>query len=154
MLAYAGKGRFVIEPVNLSSQVAEIVPLVQTSLPHKVELNLRLADDLPLIEADPSQLQQLVMNLAINAAEAVGETAGAVTITTSARETQGERQVVLEVRDTGCGMDDVTRFRIFDPLRPSSQAAASACRQCSELSAGIVAVSRWRARRGTEARSP
>ena len=116
MLAYAGKGRFVIEPVNLSSQVAEIVPLVQTSLAHKVELNLRLADDLPLIEADPSQLQQLVMNLAINAAEAVGETAGAVTITTSARETQGERQVVLEVRDTGCGMDDVTRSRIFDPF--------------------------------------
>jgi PAS domain S-box-containing protein len=116
MLAYAGKGRFVVERLNLSSQIAEIVPLVRTSLSHNVQLRLNLDHDLPMIEGDAAQIQQLIMNLAINATEAVGETPGAVTMTTFSRETEAERQVVMEVRDTGCGMDDDTRSHIFDPF--------------------------------------
>ncbi len=116
MLAYAGKGRFVVEPLDLSEQVNEIVGLLRTSIPKLVELDLRLERDLPLVEADRSQMQQLVMNLALNAAEAIGDRPGTVTIATSARETDAEHQVVLEVGDTGCGMDEATKARIFDPF--------------------------------------
>ena len=73
LLAYAGKGRFVIEPLNLSDLAREITSLLQTSIPRTVELRLQLQDDLPSIEGDAAQLQQLIMNLVINAAEAVEE---------------------------------------------------------------------------------
>ena len=63
LLAYAGKGRFVVEPVDVSSLVREISSLVQTSISKKVRVILNLADDLPMVEADSSQIQQLVMNL-------------------------------------------------------------------------------------------
>ena len=73
MLAYSGRGHFVIEPVDLSKQVIQITSLIQASIPKNVELRLSLANDLPLIDADISQLQQVIMNLVINAAEAVGD---------------------------------------------------------------------------------
>ena len=73
LLAYAGKGRFVIEPLNLSELAREITSLLQTSIPRTVELRLQLQDDLPSIEGDAAQIQQLIMNLVINAAEAVEE---------------------------------------------------------------------------------
>src|SRR5215469_15671516 len=63
LLAYAGKGRFVIDHVNISALIKEITELIRTSIPKNVLLHLDLADDLPFIEADPSQIQQLVMNL-------------------------------------------------------------------------------------------
>jgi len=130
MLAYSGKGRFVIREVNLSETVREITGLIRTSIPRKVQLDLNLAEDLPPVEADPSQIQQLIMNLVINGAEAVGENAGAVRVTTgvedvSAAPLQGYlgmdvlgpgRYVCLEVHDSGVGMDERTKARIFDPF--------------------------------------
>ncbi|HTX38720.1 MAG TPA: PAS domain S-box protein [Bryobacteraceae bacterium] len=116
MLAYAGKGRFVVEPLDLSGQVEAAVVLLRTSIPEHVQLDLRLAGDLPAVEADRSQMQQLILNLAMNAAEAVGDRPGTVTLATSARETDAEQQVVLEVADTGCGMDEATKARIFEPF--------------------------------------
>jgi CheY-like chemotaxis protein/anti-sigma regulatory factor (Ser/Thr protein kinase) len=80
-----------------------------------VQLELHLAKDLPAVESDASQIQQLIMNLATNAGEAI-ESHGTVTITTSARQSDSEQQVVIEVKDTGCGMDESTRARIFDPF--------------------------------------
>jgi PAS domain S-box-containing protein len=116
MLAYAGKGRVAISQMDLSGQVSEIVSLIRTSMAANVLLDLQLAPDLPPVEADRAQLQQVIMNLAINGAEAIGTEAGTLRISTYARETESERQVVLEVSDTGCGMDDSTRARIFDPF--------------------------------------
>jgi two-component system CheB/CheR fusion protein len=116
MLAYAGKGRFVIERVNLADQIAEIVPLVRTSISRLVEVDLRLDHDLPAVEADRAQMQQLIMNLTINATEAIGDRPGAVTIKAYGRGTGGEQQVVLEVKDTGSGMDSETQARVFDPF--------------------------------------
>jgi two-component system CheB/CheR fusion protein len=131
MLAYAGKGRYVIETMDLGDLVREISVLIRTSIPKTVELKLDLAPDLPPIDADPAQVQQVVMNLVINGAEAIGEiTAGKVEIRTSlleidARQAQeffGPGQsaagayVQLEVRDSGSGMDEATRSRIFDPF--------------------------------------
>jgi PAS domain S-box-containing protein len=116
MLAYAGKGRFVIEPVNLAAQVTEITPRIRTSISRLTDLELRLDHDLPAVEADRAQIQQLILNLTTNAAEAIGDQPGAITIKTCGRDIDGERQVVLEVKDTGCGMDAETQARAFDPF--------------------------------------
>jgi PAS domain S-box-containing protein len=116
MLAYAGKGAFVLEQVDLSQQVREIVPLLRASITRAIDLELQLTDGLPRIEGDRSQMQQIVMGLIMNAAEAIGEQPGTVVIGTSATESGGERRVVFEVRDNGCGMDDGTKARIFDPF--------------------------------------
>jgi PAS domain S-box-containing protein len=116
MLAYAGKGAFVLEQVDLSQQVREIVPLIRVSIKRAVELELQLTDGLPRIEGDRSQMQQIAMSLIMNAAEAIGDRPGTVVIATAATAAGGERRVVFEVKDDGCGMDDATRARIFDPF--------------------------------------
>ncbi|MEO8370450.1 MAG: PAS domain S-box protein [Candidatus Solibacter sp.] len=116
MLAYAGKGRFVVEPLDLSEQIREIVPLIRTSVPAQVRLELQLSASLPLVQADAAQMQQLLMNMLINAAEAIGPEQGSVSISTWARQSDGEAEVVLQIKDTGCGMDDATNARIFDPF--------------------------------------
>ena len=131
LLAYAGKGRFVTEAIDLSALVREISALIQTSISRKVQIRLELANDLPLMEADAGQLQQVVMNLIINGAEAIGEDVGLVVCTTAAQtvddaylNTLGvEAQhiapgtyVTLEVHDSGCGMDEATLARIYEPF--------------------------------------
>src|SRR5206468_1643694 len=85
LLAYAGKGRFVLERVSLSALVREISALIQTSIPRKVHVRLELADDLPMVEADAGQLQQVVMNLIINGAEAIGDGVGLVVCSTASQ---------------------------------------------------------------------
>jgi signal transduction histidine kinase/CheY-like chemotaxis protein len=130
LLAYSGKGRFDVRPVDLSAVVRDIARLLETSVPRSVQLLLQLSDALPAVEADVVQLQQVVMNLVINGAEAIGDRSGTVTITTSARDVDEAsvrgvlaargiapgRCVHLEVRDTGSGMDEATREKIFDPF--------------------------------------
>jgi signal transduction histidine kinase len=131
MLAYSGRGRFVVRPLNLSELVLEVSKLVRSSLPTSVELKFDLADHLPSVEADSVQIQQVVMNLVINAAEAIGEgNKGLVRITTKLQQLDAKylRQnfpghalnpgsyVVLEVSDSGCGMDENTLAKIFDPF--------------------------------------
>ena len=121
MLAYAGKGRFVVERLDLSAAVREIANLVRSSIPRNVMLRLELTPELPPIEADAGQIQQLVMNLVINGAEAIGEgSAGTVLVATGVRQAgpgvADGNYVFLEVRDTGCGMDETTRARIFEPF--------------------------------------
>jgi PAS domain S-box-containing protein len=131
LLAYAGKGRFLIEPVDCSHLVREISSLISASIPKKVKLQWHFQDQLPAVLADVSQLEQLIMNLIINGAEAIGDNAGTVTVRTSVQQVdklylrnasgvfdemeEGE-YVVLEVQDTGCGMDEEIKSRIFDPF--------------------------------------
>jgi PAS domain S-box-containing protein len=132
LLAYAGKGNFLVEPINLSELIREIGRLIQTSISKNVQLRLELRDDIPSVIADGSQMQQIIMNLVINGAEAIGtEANGTVLVTTGSQQVDeqylsnalGERSglapgtyVTLEVHDTGCGMDDATLARIFDPF--------------------------------------
>jgi PAS domain S-box-containing protein len=131
LLAYAGKGRFVIEPLNLSEIAHEITSLLQTSIPRTVEMRLQLQDGLPAIEGDAAQLQQLIMNLVINAAEAVEEgrtetvwivirleqvSQAYINQMISPNGAAPGKYVTLEVRDAGCGMDPETLSRIFDPF--------------------------------------
>ncbi len=131
MLAYAGKGQFVLNRIDVSQLIREIEPLIQTSIPKMVAIQLDLGSGLPAVEADPGQVQQLVMNLIINGAEAIGEgKAGTVVVRTGLRDLNGEdiqrefpndhlipgKYVGIEVHDTGSGMDEATRARIFDPF--------------------------------------
>jgi two-component system cell cycle sensor histidine kinase/response regulator CckA len=81
MLAYSGKGRFIIEHLDLSSTVEGILPLIARTIPKLVSVHLNLEKDLHAIEADKSQIQQVLMNLVINAAEACGQNPGSVFIT-------------------------------------------------------------------------
>jgi PAS domain S-box-containing protein len=131
LLAYAGKGRFVMRTVDVSALVREIGSLVQASLPKQAQLRLQLADNLPGVDADPGQIQQIIMNLVINGAEAIGPQGGSVLVRTFPQEvdenyistmsaagdqlTPGQ-YVALEVHDTGSGMDEETLAKIFDPF--------------------------------------
>jgi nitrogen-specific signal transduction histidine kinase/ActR/RegA family two-component response regulator len=130
LLAYAGKGRFYVERVDLSEVVMRTGRLIHQSIPPAVQVRMDLDGHLPLLLADPSQVQQVAMNLTINAAEAIGAAGGVVLVTTG-RQTvthealpdlySGEKvapgeYVFLEVRDNGSGMDEQTVKRIFDPF--------------------------------------
>jgi two-component system, cell cycle sensor histidine kinase and response regulator CckA len=117
LLAYAGKGQFVMRDVDLSDAVREILDLIQTTIPAGVFIELHLQTDLPPINADVTQIQQIVMNLVINAAEALAETGGVIRIAIAMREGGGsEPAVVLRVSDNGPGMDPATVSKIFDPF--------------------------------------
>ncbi len=130
MLAYSGKGRFVVEPLSLNQVVEEMTSMLQVSISKKASLRYQLAPALPAIEADATQIRQVVMNLAINASEAIGDRIGVISITTGSmecdlrylRDTWLDQSlaeglyVYLEVADTGCGMSRETMDRIFDPF--------------------------------------
>jgi PAS domain S-box-containing protein len=120
LLAYAGKGAFFVQQVDLSAVVEQTCELVATAVPNEVKLRVQTATGLPRIETDSGQVQQVVMNLVLNGVEAIpqGQT-GAVFIRTFAETTNeddGRPSVILEVRDTGRGMDTETQSRIFDPF--------------------------------------
>jgi PAS domain S-box-containing protein len=112
LLAYSGKGRHYMQRLELSGVVARTRPLIEAAVPKKITVELQLAEDLPRIDADANQLQQVVLNLVSNAAEAIGENTGTIAIATGLEESA----VYIEVRDTGCGMDAETKARIFDPF--------------------------------------
>jgi len=136
LLAYAGKGRFQVIEVDLNRLVVEMTQLLTVSLSKMAVVRYDLSPGLPFISADPSQMQQLVMNLVTNASEAIGdetsgdELSGLITIRTGVQmvdaTTNGGllpalplspgKYVTLEVSDTGCGMSPEIRDRIFDPF--------------------------------------
>ena len=130
LLAYAGKAHFTVKPLDLNSLILEMGNLLSVSISKKVSLHRDLQPGLPPVEADSAQFQQVVMNLVINASEAIGDRAGSVTLRTRAVEyTQAQLSaacpgqvlepglyVRLEVEDNGCGMDAATIGRIFDPF--------------------------------------
>jgi len=130
MLAYSGKGRFVVKLHDVNAVVGEMAHLLQVSISKKAVLRLHLAKGLPPIEADGAQLQQVVMNLVTNASEALGDQEGTIAITTGLAELDADyiastfpaqplppgRYITLEVSDTGQGMSPDVLARIFDPF--------------------------------------
>ncbi len=130
MLAYSGRGRFIIQPIELTRLIEEMNHLLRVSVARQAALRFELAPNLPSVEADPSQLQQVLMNLVINASDAIGDRPGIITVRTGlmncdqpylhsayiCEELEPGPYVYLEVGDTGCGMDRETQARIFDPF--------------------------------------
>jgi PAS domain S-box-containing protein len=130
ILAYSGRGKFAVCTVQLNQLVSDLLHLLETSISKKSRVQLDLDPQLPALEADPSQLQQVVMNLVINASEAIGDQPGVITVTTRAvvlRPTDqvcfGEKDplrpgtyVALQVSDTGSGMAPEVIRKIFDPF--------------------------------------
>jgi len=136
MLAYSGKGRFVVEPIDANELVDEMAHLLEVSISKKAVLKYNFADNLPTFDGDVTQIRQVVMNLITNASEAIGAGSGYVALSTGAmhcdRAYLDEINDVLqasldeplpegiytylEVADTGCGMDAETIEKIFDPF--------------------------------------
>ena len=130
MLAYSGKGLFIVNELDLTDLVEENSAMLGASISKSVTLELRLDHTLPTIMADIGQIQQVVMNLITNASEAIGDKRGSITISTGTQEfdqytldksrleeklTAGT-YVWLEVSDNGCGMDAETLQKLFDPF--------------------------------------
>jgi PAS domain S-box-containing protein len=130
MLAYSGRGRFVVGPVDLNHVVEEMSHLLSVSISKKVTLRYQLHEKLPLLLAEAAQIQQVVMNLVTNASEAIGDAEGIVSIRTGAqlygrsdltREFPGQplepgTYLTLEVSDTGRGMPPDVQARMFEPF--------------------------------------
>jgi two-component system cell cycle sensor histidine kinase/response regulator CckA len=130
MLAYSGKGRFVLEGIDLAELVLENAHLLKASIAKTASLDLVVAPGLSHIQADPGQVQQVIMNLITNASEAIGDSAGLITIATGEQEFDETylshsrveqkpspgRFVFVEVTDTGCGMNGDTLQRLFEPF--------------------------------------
>jgi len=130
LLAYAGNGRMVVEPIGLSEMVREVGEILRPTIPNNISLGLDVRPDLPPIEADRGELQHVIMNLALNALEAIGDDSGQISVRTGVLEIDARsirrgssgvamlpgKYVTLEVRDTGCGMDENIKARIFDPF--------------------------------------
>jgi two-component system, cell cycle sensor histidine kinase and response regulator CckA len=130
MLAYAGRGQFLVKAISLNLLTEEMSQLLATVLSKRAVLKYNLMEDLPLVEADATQLRQVVMNLITNASDAIAARSGVITLTTGVIEADARYLaeihatnnlkpgpfVYLEVSDTGCGMTDEVRQKIFDPF--------------------------------------
>ena len=130
LLAYAGKGRYVIEQANATRTISEMAALLRSAIERNATLELELSDDLPPISVDVNQLRQVVMTLVTNASDALEQQHGNIHVTTGCQLVAGEdlaacvpgtdatpgRFVFVEVRDTGSGMDEATRTRMFEPF--------------------------------------
>jgi len=130
MLAYSGKGHFVVRPHDLNQVVEEMVHLLQVSISKRITLRFNLSPSLPSVKADAAQIQQVVMNLVTNASDAIGDADGVIALSTDVHDLDEReiarampsqhlrpgRYVVLEASDTGCGMAPEILTRIFDPF--------------------------------------
>jgi PAS domain S-box-containing protein len=130
MMAYSSKDKLTITKVNMAIQVDETVVMLKSSLPQNTVIKTNLSASIPMIEGDASQLNQVVMNLIINASEAIGTVQGEVNVSLAkfdviagktledcnGKPIPSGEYVCLEVTDNGCGMDETTISRLFEPF--------------------------------------
>lgn len=131
MLAYAGKATFLVQPTDVDRLVQEACESVRASIPETIRLEIRSAPEAPRVRTDSTHMRQAIVDLVLNAVEAIGEgSLGRISVRTAVVEIGEESirtcgfgppaaagtYVAVEVRDTGCGMDGETRSKIFDPF--------------------------------------
>ena len=130
MLAYSGKGHFMIQPVSIPELIREMARLMEVSINKQITVRYALNENLPLVDADSAQIQQVILNLITNANEAIGEEKGEIVFSTGVMQAghaylnasltneklpKGE-YIYIEVADTGCGMEKSTIEKMFDPF--------------------------------------
>ncbi|MEZ4336167.1 MAG: ATP-binding protein [Sandaracinaceae bacterium] len=130
LLAYSGRGQFVVRPLDLGQLVLDMKGMLEVVVSKKAQLDFRCDDELPAVMADAAQMQQIVMNLVTNASDALEGEPGTITVRVRARPLRAETleeelsewslepgtYLSLSVSDDGCGMNDETRERLFDPF--------------------------------------
>lgn len=130
LLAYSGKGKIIVEVIDLNELLEEMINLMSITVSKMVSIKMNLKPNIPPIEVDVTQIRQIVMNLVINASESIGEKNGVITISTNTMECDRAylsetildyelsdgQYVYFEVSDNGCGMDKETISKIFDPF--------------------------------------
>lgn len=130
LLAYAGKGKTFLEPVSMPRIVHDTCELVRASVPRTIQIVDVKDPGVPVIETNTAQMQQIVMNLVINATEAIGEEGGTVMVRTGSESVERSDAasnvlgyaiapgdyIFIEVCDSGAGMDEQTLAQIFDPF--------------------------------------
>ncbi|WP_235551189.1 hybrid sensor histidine kinase/response regulator [Mariprofundus ferrooxydans] len=130
MLAYAGKGSYELEVLDINEMVRSMGKLIRASVGDNIVLKIKLDPRLPGVEGDLAQIQQLILNFIVNSADAIGTETGEIKLSSGARYMQREaldklyhgaelpegEYVVIEVRDNGIGMDPATQTKIFDPF--------------------------------------
>lgn len=136
MLAYSGKGKFSLEPIDLNHLIEDTVQMLTISISKNVIMKFNYAPTPVFLEGDPSQIRQIIMNMVINASDAIGKQSGVVALTTGSMycdreyidstgfESQITREeqlaegmyLFLEVSDTGIGMSQDVIARIFEPF--------------------------------------
>ena len=130
MLAFAGRGIFEITSVDISAMIKQMDHLLRAVISKKSVLIFDLQEKIPFIEADTTQIRQIVMNLVTNATEAIGDNEGVIKISTGGRLCDGDflrsirsdtelpegEYIYLQVADTGSGMNEETLRTVFDPF--------------------------------------
>ena len=130
MLAYAGKGRFLIQRTSLETLVRDTTPLLEHSISKRASLHFQFRGGVPDVDVDATQIRQIIMNLVVNASDALGERDGSITVETGTIRRNdplisravlapppGEGDFAcLRITDTGEGMSAETLSRIFDPF--------------------------------------
>lgn len=130
MLAYSGHGRFEVRTFDLNKLMEDMSRMIKASISKKVYLSLKLNPDVMPVRADATQIRQALMNLIINASEAIGEEEGVITVSAGVIDYDPEdvadaymlgdlhkgEYIYFEVSDTGCGIEEETIKKIFDPF--------------------------------------
>jgi PAS domain S-box-containing protein len=130
LLAYSGKGKITLTKIDLNTTVSHIWKLLRASISKDIQININLEKNLPLIEADVQQIQQVVINLVANAAESINNSVGTITITTGVQHCDEEYikrnrlgnkispglYSYIEVIDTGTGIKQEQQDKIFEPF--------------------------------------
>ncbi len=126
MLAYSGRGNFVVETVCINDIIEKMRPMIQVSISRKAELQIHTDEYLPPVTVDSTQMEQVILNLLTNASEAIGSSRGIITVTTGLEKTLppgntdsgGEERpyIFIQVDDTGCGMSAEVLEKLFEPF--------------------------------------
>jgi signal transduction histidine kinase/ActR/RegA family two-component response regulator len=130
LLSYAGRGKFMVQVASLNELVDSMMQLLRASVSRAITLEFELSPEAAAIEVDVTQMRQVLLNLVTNAAEAIGDGPGQVTVRTRIAEADERmlrrasvqsglvpgRYACLEVEDTGVGMDERVRSKLFDPF--------------------------------------